>query len=140
MRPAPNPATSVKRDIERYYVIHDFRAGGLTINAGAKFAAAVCYGKTDYRGCAVFIFSERNYSPGGIAVDYCGRYIICISSRQKQRPQYNVMAVEIDILDISARLYEHRISVCAGVDTLLDSGVVSGDVDYGGPADATDHY
>jgi hypothetical protein len=41
------------------------------------------------------------------------------------------MPIEIDIFDIGRRLYKYGIAVRAGVDTLLDSGVVGGDVDDG---------
>jgi len=39
------------------------------------------------------------------------------------------MPAEIDILDICARLYQYSIAIGAGIDTLLDSRVVGGDVD-----------
>lgn len=44
------------------------------------------------------------------------------------------MSVEIDIFDIQARLDQYRVAVGAGVDALLDGGVVGGDVDDRGEA------
>jgi hypothetical protein len=42
------------------------------------------------------------------------------------------MPIEVDVLHIGPWLDQYRVTVYAGVYPLLDSGVVGGDVDYGG--------
>lgn len=43
------------------------------------------------------------------------------------------MPIEINVLVIGIRLHRHRITVNAGINPLLNRGVVAGDIDHIGP-------